>query len=98
MALGFLLLTFGAISLLPVAMTYLCERFPNHVSEVSAGMGVWRLILGVLSAVFIAPWNDRVGPGWVFGSAGLITLPAFGGVLVLMEFGRQVRQMGIRRL
>ncbi|OJI81223.1 hypothetical protein ASPTUDRAFT_58525 [Aspergillus tubingensis CBS 134.48] len=98
LALGFLLLTFGAISLLPVAMTYLCECFPNHVSEVSAGMGVWRLILGVLSAVFIAPWNDRVGPGWVFGSAGLITLPAFGGVLVLMEFGRQVRQMGIRRL
>ncbi|GLA97021.1 hypothetical protein AtubIFM57143_004505 [Aspergillus tubingensis] len=78
LALGFLLLTFGAISLLPVAMTYLCECFPNHVSEVSAGMGVWRLILGVLSAVFIAPWNDRVGPGWVFGSAGLITLPAFG--------------------
>ncbi|PWY66923.1 polyamine transporter [Aspergillus eucalypticola CBS 122712] len=98
LALGFLLLTFGAISLLPVAMTYLCECFPNHVSEVSAGMGVWRLILGVLSAVFIAPWNDRVGPGWLFGTAGLITLPAFGGVIVLMVFGRQVRQMGIRRL
>ncbi|RAK86464.1 polyamine transporter [Aspergillus costaricaensis CBS 115574] len=98
LALGFLLLTFGAISLLPVAMTYLCECFPNHVSEVSAGMGVWRLILGVLSAVFIAPWNDKVGPGWVFGSAGLITLPAFGGVIILMVFGRQVRQMGVRRL
>ncbi|GAA82860.1 polyamine transporter [Aspergillus luchuensis IFO 4308] len=98
LALGFLLLTFGAISLLPVAMTYLCECFPNHVSEVSAGMGVWRLILGVLSAVFIAPWNDRVGPGWLFGTAGLITLPAFGGVIVLMVWGRQVRQMGIRRL
>ncbi|PYH36232.1 polyamine transporter [Aspergillus neoniger CBS 115656] len=98
LALGFLLLTFGAISLLPVAMTYLCECFPNHVSEVSAGMGVWRLILGVLSAVFIAPWNDRVGPGWVFGSAGLITLPAFGGVIVLMVFGKKVRQMGVRRL
>ncbi|PYH73647.1 polyamine transporter [Aspergillus vadensis CBS 113365] len=98
LALGFLLLTFGAISLLPVAMTYLCECFPNHVPEVSAGMGVWRLILGVLSAVFIAPWNDKVGPGWLFGSAGLITLPALGGVIVLMVFGRQVRQMGIRRL
>ncbi|RAH57185.1 polyamine transporter [Aspergillus piperis CBS 112811] len=98
LALGFLLLTFGAISLLPVAMTYLCECFPNHVSEVSAGMGVWRLVLGVLSAVFIAPWNDRVGPGWLFGTAGLITLPAFGGVIVLMVFGRQVRQMGVRRL
>ena len=98
LALGFLLLTFGAISLLPVAMTYLCDCFPNYVSEVSAGMGVWRLILGLLSTVFITPWNDRVGPGWLFGSAGLITLPAFGGVMFLMVFGRQVRQMGFRRL
>ncbi|GLA41447.1 hypothetical protein AnigIFM63309_009538 [Aspergillus niger] len=98
LALGFLLLTFGAISLLPVAMTYLCDCFPNYVSEVSAGMGVWRLILGLLSTVFITPWNNRVGPGWLFGSAGLITLPAFGGVMFLMVFGRQVRQMGFRRL
>ncbi|OJJ71109.1 hypothetical protein ASPBRDRAFT_44023 [Aspergillus brasiliensis CBS 101740] len=98
LALGFLLLNFGAISGLPVVMTYLCDCFPNYVSEVSAGMGVWRLILGLLSAVFITPWNDEVGPGWLFGSAGLITLPAFGGVMFLMAFGKQVRQTGIRRL
>ncbi|RAK95509.1 polyamine transporter [Aspergillus ibericus CBS 121593] len=98
LALGYLLISVGAISTLPITMTYLCECFPNHVSEVAAALGIWRLILGLLTTVFITPWNNSFGPGWVFGSSGLFTIPAFGGVVVLMVFGKQIRGMGFRRL
>lgn len=98
LALGYLLISVGAISILPISMTYLCECFPDHVSEVAAALGIWRLILGLLTTVFITPWNNSFGPGWVFGSSGLFTLPAFVGVIVLMVFGSQIRRMGFRRL
>ncbi|PYI03710.1 polyamine transporter [Aspergillus sclerotiicarbonarius CBS 121057] len=98
LALGYLLISVGAISTLPITMTYLCECFPHHISEVAAALGIWRLILGLLTTVFIAAWDKSFGPGWVFGSSGLFTIPAFGGVVVLMVFGRQIRGMGFRRL
>ncbi|PWY93446.1 polyamine transporter [Aspergillus sclerotioniger CBS 115572] len=98
LALGYLLISVGAISILPITMTYLCECFPDHVSEVAAALGIWRLILGLLTTVFITPWYNSVGPGWVFGSAGLFTIPGFVGVVVLMGFGGKIRSMGFRRL
>ncbi|PYH92848.1 MFS general substrate transporter [Aspergillus ellipticus CBS 707.79] len=97
LAFGYLFISFGAMSIFPVAMTYLCECFPGQISEVAAAMGFWRLVLGLLTTVFITQWRESVGPGWVFGTAALLTIPAFGGVIGLMGFGKWVRGFSLGR-
>lgn len=94
LALGSFLISFGAITTIPVAVNYVVECFKLHASEVGTIMGCYRLTLGLVIPFFIDQWIAAVGgPGWVFGMAAFFSIFAFGFVALLMWKGHDLRQI-----
>jgi MFS family permease len=97
LALGAFFIWSGAMSIVPVTMTYLCETFADHVPEVSAIMGLYRLALGLSTPFFATAWISKVTVGWLFGMAACFTIPAFGLICVLIWKGPQIRMLSPNR-
>lgn len=99
LALGAFMITFAAMSSVPVVINYVVECFRGNPLEVSNIMGVYRLSLGLAVPFFIDPWIKAVhGPGWVFGMTAFFSLFAFSLIVILMFKGHDLRHIRSVRL
>lgn len=99
LALGSFMITFAAVSSIPVAVNYVVECFRDNPLEVSTIMGVYRLSLGLAVPFFVDQWIAAVhGPGWVFGMAAFFSLLAFSLVVILMFKGHDLRHIRSAKL
>ncbi|OJJ45898.1 hypothetical protein ASPZODRAFT_98898 [Penicilliopsis zonata CBS 506.65] len=92
LALASMLTFIGSMSIVPHTTAYLTDCFPDLVAEMSAIMGLYRLIFGLTTTFFITPWAAAVGVGWVFGTAAFISLAALGIVGILVSWGELFRR------
>jgi MFS family permease len=97
LALGSFMVTFASMVSVPIAVNYLTECFRSYPTEVSAIMGLYRLVLGLAVPFFIDQWMLAVdGPGWVFGMEAFFSLMVFCLIVLLMWQGENIRRMSSR--
>jgi hypothetical protein len=97
LALAVFLINFCEVAIVPIVINYVVESFTDHAAEVTTVLNFYRLVLGLLVPFFIVPWEERVGPGWVFGMMSFFTIFAFSFMGVLMWKGPMLRKMGFSR-
>lgn len=99
LALGAFMITFAAMSSIPVASNYVVECFRGNPLEVANILNVYRLSLGLAVPFFIDPWIAAVhGPGWVFGMTAFFSLFAFSLMVILMFKGHDLRHIRSAKL
>ena len=89
---------FATNAIIPVTVNYVIESFQGHASESAAIMGVYRLSFSLTLPFFVPAWIDRVGPGWCLGMAAFFSVFAFGGPLLLMSKGEEIRMRSFKSL
>ena len=95
-ALAQTLVTTGSLSVVPVAVNYICECFVLFPAEVGIVIGVYCLSFGLTISFFINPWVASVGIGWVYGMMAIFSLlPNFFFVIVLMWKGDTISKWQI---
>ena len=77
LALGAFLITFSGMQSVHVMVNHAIECFPQHALETSAIMSVYRLAFGFAIPFLVAPWEKRVGIGWVYGMAAFFSIESF---------------------
>ncbi|MCJ1401853.1 hypothetical protein MMC11_005070 [Xylographa trunciseda] len=92
LAVGWVLVTVGSLSVVPVAVNYICECFPDYPAEVGIVMGAYRLGFGLTISFFINPWVGAVDVGWAYGMMACLTVATFSFVLLLAWKGEALRR------
>ena len=92
-------LTFvGGLSIPSITVNYVAECFTERPIEAATVMNFYRLIFGIAIPFFIAEWQIKIGPGWVFGMMALLTLTAFTFPVLLMWKGGEIRRLSFSSL
>ena len=91
LALGSALISFAAVSSVPMPMNYLVESFKGNPMEVGVTLNFYRLLLGLIVPLFIVEWQEAVGVGWVFGMSAFFSLFAMALVSLLFWKGKLIR-------
>ena len=96
LALGTFILAFAEYTTVPVMNNYVAESFGNqYAAELFTIMNCERLILGIVVPFFITPWQESVGPGWVFGTQAFLSLVAFSLAFLLAWKGPAIRKLNL---
>ena len=85
-------------SIIPVSVTYIIECFEGHASESAAIMGFYRLAFSLSLPFFVPAWIQKLGFGWCLGMAAFFSIFAFGGVVLLIWKGREVRKLSFKSI
>ncbi|KAG8170048.1 hypothetical protein KVR01_000793 [Diaporthe batatas] len=93
MAVAQLFVTIGSLVSIPTTVNYICECFRTNTVEATLLLNSMRLFMGLSINFYIQPWIAAVGIGWVYGQQAFFTLFAFCFLIVLMIWGRQIRQL-----
>lgn len=93
MAVAQLFVTIGSLVSIPTTVNYICECFRTHTVEATLILNSMRLFMGLSINFYIQPWIAAVGIGWVYGQQAFFSLFAFCFVVILMGWGRQIRQL-----
>ena len=88
-----LFVTIGSLVSIPVTVNYICECFRGHTVEATLVLNSMRLFLGLSINFYIAEWIAAVGVGWVYGMMAFFSVFAFGFLVVLMIWGREIRRV-----
>ena len=89
---------FATNAIIPVTVNYIIESFHGHASECAAIMGVYRLSFSLTLPFFVPAWIDKVGAGWCLGMAAFFSVFAFGGPLLLIWKGEEMRRRSFSSL
>ena len=84
---------FGTNAIIPVTVNYIIECFKDHASESAAIMGFYRLTFNLTLPFVIPAWIDRVGFGWCLGMAAFFSIFAYGGIILLLWKGKELREL-----
>ena len=95
LALGSFLVTFSAISAVPVPLNYLVESFGGNPQEVGASANFYRLLLALIIPFILDTWEDRVGVNWLFGMAAFFHMFACMLVAVVIWKGETLRRWNL---
>lgn len=93
MAVAQLFVTIGSLVSIPTTVNYICECFRTNTVEATLLLNSMRLFMGLSINFYIQPWIAAVGIGWVYGQQAFFTVFAFCFLIVLMVWGRQIRQL-----
>ena len=74
---------------IPVTINRVIECF-NHASEFTAIMGLYRLAFSLTMSFFVPAWIE-VGFGWCLGMAAFYSIFAYGGIVLLLWRGEELR-------
>ena len=88
-----LFVTIGSLVSIPVTVNYICECFRGHTVEATLVLNSMRLFLGLSINFYIADWIAAVGVGWVYGMMAFFSVFAYGFLVVLMIWGREIRRV-----
>ena len=89
---------FATNTIIPVTVNYIIECFQGNASESAAIMVVYRLSFSLTLPFFVPAWIAKVGAGWCLGMAAFFSVFAFGGLLLLMWRGEEIRMRSFKRL
>ena len=89
---------FATNAIVPVTVNYIIECFKGHPSESAAIMGVYRLAFSLTLPFFVPAWIGRVGAGWCLGMAAFFSILAYGGPVLLMWKGAEIRKLSFKSL
>lgn len=97
LALGCFIIILSENALLPITVNYVCECFIGYASEVLTILNFFRLLLGLLIPFFLADWEAKVDPGWVFGMMAFFSVLAFSILAILAFRGETIRKYSIQK-
>ncbi|KAL9133327.1 MAG: hypothetical protein Q9175_005496 [Cornicularia normoerica] len=89
---------FATNAIIPVTVNYIIECFKGHASESAAIMGVYRLAFSLTLPFFVPWWIGKVGAGWCLGMAAFFSVFAYGGPVLLMWKGAEIRKWSFKSL
>ena len=89
---------FATNATIPVTVNYIIECFKGHASESAAIMGVYRLAFSLTLPFFVPGWIGKVGAGWCLGMAAFFSVFAYGGPVLLMWKGAEIRKWSFKSL
>ena len=84
---------FSTNAIIPVTVNYVIECFKDHASGSAAIMGLYRLAFSLTIPFFVPAWIDRVGFGWCLGMAAFFSVFAYGGIILLLWRGKELREL-----
>lgn len=84
---------FATNAIIRVTVNYVIECVKGHESESAAIMGLYRLAFSLTMPCFIPAWIDKLGFGWCLGMAAFFSILAYGGILLLLWKGKELRQL-----
>ena len=84
---------FSTNAIIPVTVNYVIECFKDHASESAAIMGLYRLAFSLTIPFFAPAWIDKVGFGWCLGMAAFFSVFAYGGIILLLWKGKELREL-----
>ena len=84
---------FATNAIIPVTVNYIIECFKGHASESAAIMGLYRLAFSLTMPFFIPAWIDKLGFGWCPGMAAFLSILAYGGIILLLWKGKELREL-----
>ena len=84
---------FATNAIIPVTVNYIIECFKGHASESAAIMGLHRLAFSLTMPFFIPTWIDKLGFGWCLGMAAFLSILAYGGIILLLWKGKELREL-----
>ena len=80
---------FSTNAIIPVTVNRVVECF-NHASELVAIMRLYRLAFSLTMSFFVPAWIE-VGFGWCLGMAAFYSVFAYGGIVLLLWTGKELR-------
>lgn len=89
---------FATNAIIPVTVNYIIECFKGHASESAAIMGVYRLAFSLTLPFFVPAWISKLGAGWCLGMAAFFSVLAYGGPLLLIWKGAEIRKWSFNSL
>ena len=89
---------FATNAIIPVTVNYIIECFTEHASESAAIMGVYRLAFSLTLPFFVPAWISKVGAGWCLGMAAFFSVFAYGGPVLLLWKGAELRKWSFKSL
>ena len=89
---------FATNAIVPVTVNYVIECFQGHASESAAIMGLYRLAFSLTLPFFVPAWISKVGAGWCLGMAAFFSVFAFGGPVLLMWKGEEIRKRSFKSI
>lgn len=88
------LIFFADIATISPCNTYVVESIGlEAAAEVITVLNFCRVILGAMVPLFLFDWIAVVGVNWAFGTMAFFNVAAFGLIVVLMIFGRRLRNL-----
>ena len=89
---------FATNAIVPVTVNYIVECFKGQASESAAIEGLYRLAFSLTLPFFVPAWIGKVGAGWCLGMAAFFSVLAYGGPVLLMWKGREIRKWSFKGL
>lgn len=89
---GSFLVVLSSAMCVPGCVNYAVECFTDRAVAVGVAFAVWRQMMAVGWLFAAAPWEARVGPGWVFGTVAAVSVGMTLGVAGMVWRGAEVRR------
>lgn len=98
LALSYFMTTAGSCGTTSIITNYLIECFIDLPAECGVVLSGYRLLFGLATGFFIAPWSEAVGVAWAFGTAAFLSVLAMAFIGLLVWKGPLFRAMQLADL